>query len=150
MRDRGGLTPLNAHRQLVALNLHCRLECPWQTRAEIAPTMSHKLPDGVHCPGCGGPVERQHRHAADRFFSIFVSLHRYRCLDSQCGWQGIVGRERAPPPAAPNWRSRLLWALVGAALAVAGMTPMLLIGRARPAAKPAAVASVAMARQETD
>jgi hypothetical protein len=78
-------------------------------------------PDGGHCPGCGGPLERVHRHPLDRFLSAFRSLHRYRCCDPACGWEGVVGREEQLGPAAPapGWRGRALWLLGGVGLTLA-------------------------------
>jgi hypothetical protein len=113
---------------------------------------SDKLPDGGHCPGCGGPLERVHRHALDRFVSTFRSVHRYRCTDPQCGWEGVVGRESAGVTAAAlmTWRSRLVWLLGGVALAVAAMTPVLLATRARPAASPTAAAESSGAALQDD
>jgi hypothetical protein len=115
-------------------------------------TTSDKLPDGGHCPGCGGPLERVHRHAVDRFLSAFRSFHRYRCMDPQCGWEGVVGRELAGAPGATamTWGSRLAWLLGGVALAVAGMMPVLLATRARPAASPNAPAASARAEFPDD
>jgi hypothetical protein len=80
-------------------------------------------PDGGHCPGCGGPLERVHRHALDRFLSAFRSMHRYRCCDPDCAWEGVVGREAQPGPPAPagGWRGRVLWMMGGAGITLAAM-----------------------------
>jgi hypothetical protein len=107
--------------------------------------MSHRLPDGGHCPGCGGPLERRHRHALDRLVSVFRSVHRYRCVDPKCGWQGVVGREQQLVAARPGWQGKLVWALVGAGLTAAAMTPVMFVMRARTPAKPVPVAPVASA-----
>lgn len=110
------------------------------------PKIASSLPDGGHCPACGSPLVRLHRHALDRWISVFRSVHRYRCTDATCGWEGVVGREPtgAQPALALTWFARLAWLLGGVVLAVAAMTPVLLANRARPAAKPV-VASAASA-----
>lgn len=68
------------------------------------------LPDGHLCPACGGPIERLHRHALDRWASAFRSVHRYHCINPACGWQGLMGRlpiELPPPPGPSRWAVRL-------------------------------------------
>jgi hypothetical protein len=96
------------------------------------------MPDGGLCPACGSPLLRLHRHALHRWVSFFLSVHRYRCTDAACGWEGVVGRERADPASAtsPTWHGRLAWLMGGVALAMAGMAPVLLITLERPTAKP--------------
>ena len=81
------------------------------------------LPDGHRCPDCGGPIERLHRHALDRWASAFRSVHRYHCLDAACGWEGLLGRlppEHPPVAGRPSWAMRLGWLALGASLAAAG------------------------------
>lgn len=115
---------------------------------------SKQLPDGGHCPGCGGPLEIVHRHALDRFVSVFRSVHRYRCIDPQCGWQGLVGREDTATALtnalakAMTWRSRLMWLLVGAALAMTGMATVLFGEKPRAAPQRLAAVSPDGAPQE--
>lgn len=77
---------------------------------------------GHRCPSCGAPVERVHRHAFDRAWSVFRSMHRYRCVAPACGWEGLLRRFSADsvPDRSAVWRGRLLWLLLGAAVAVAG------------------------------
>jgi len=103
------------------------------------PNAVTRLPDGGHCPACGLPLVRLHRHALDRWISVFRSVHRYRCTDASCGWEGLVGREPTGlhQPAALTWFSRLAWMLGGASLAVAGMTAVWLSQRGRQVARPA-------------
>jgi hypothetical protein len=111
-----------------------------------------ELPDGHRCPDCGGPIERLHRHALDRWASVFRSVHRYRCLDAACGWEGLVGRlpHAAPAvPAASPWRTRLLWLAAGIVVAAAAMQGVRLMKRATTpptAAKSAAATAVDRAR----
>lgn len=88
------------------------------------------MPDGGHCPGCGSPLERVHRHRLDRFLAIFRSIHRYRCTDPECGWEGLVGREPgAPVPAVQTWAGRLAWLSLGAGLASGAMLVTALVTR---------------------
>lgn len=105
------------------------------------------LPDGHRCPDCGGPIERLHRNALDRWASAFRSVHRYHCLDPACGWEGLVGRleRKAPPvPGSSPWASRLLWLTAGATLASAAMLAPRVFKRVQ-AAQPATQAASAAA-----
>jgi hypothetical protein len=79
----------------------------------------------VHaCPQCGGEVSRVHRHLRDRALSFVLRIHRYRCGDPQCGWEGVVSVPRPPSPrrkwlawaSSPTvgWGARVAWMLVGA------------------------------------
>jgi hypothetical protein len=113
--------------------------------SNILNTPSH--PDGAHCPGCGAPLERVHRHALDRFVSMFRSVHRYRCIDPKCNWEGVVGREdvTASLQATLNWRSRLLWMMGGVVLATSGMLAARMVGGTRVASRPAAPAPASAA-----
>jgi len=79
------------------------------------------MPDGRHCPACGGVLERVHRHALDRFVSLFRSVHRYRCTDADCGWHGVLGRDAAGTPLASPWRAHLVWFLIGASCTLAAV-----------------------------
>lgn len=79
------------------------------------------LPDGGHCPACGGPLERTHRHLPDRVISLFRTVHRYRCLDMHCGWTGLLGRDHPSAPASRRWPMAASWFLLGAACALAGV-----------------------------
>jgi len=109
------------------------------------------MPDGEHCPACGLPLVQLHRHALDRWVSLFRSVHRYRCSDSACGWEGVVGREPTSltSAAALSWRGRLAWLLGGVALTMVGMTPVLLASRTRPTASPAAAPASTPALRES-
>jgi len=101
------------------------------------------MPDGGLCPACGSPLLRLHRHALHRWVSVFLSVHRYRCTDAACGWEGVVGREQAGPPRAeaPTWHGRLAWLLGGVALAMAAMMPVLLATQGGPTAKQASASA---------
>jgi len=109
------------------------------------------------CPLCGGVVERVHRHPADRFFALFRTLHRYRCTESGCEWEGIVSDDELREDGGrlvqvpTGWRTRALWFFVGAAVALGGVQAARMYraqvaareaqeARARTAAKQAAIA----------
>lgn len=62
------------------------------------------------CPKCGGQVWQVHRRRLDRWLSSWVRVHRYRCGDARCRWEGNFrsrshGRHEAKTPA---W----VWVLV--------------------------------------
>jgi hypothetical protein len=43
------------------------------------------------CPKCGGSeFSRIHRTRRDRFFGIGMNLHRYRCKNPDCSWEGLA------------------------------------------------------------
>jgi hypothetical protein len=50
------------------------------------------------CPACGERgLVRIRRRAVDRFFSIFVTLWRFRCPHFQCQWQGNLNSSGTLP-----------------------------------------------------
>lgn len=57
----------------------------WRTRHRLL-----TLPrfSDAQCPRCGSELSRIHRRSSDRVLGIFVPLRRYRCKNSECGWQG--------------------------------------------------------------
>lgn len=38
-----------------------------------------------------------HRHPVDRLASRVVKMHRYRCPDDDCGWEGLQRSSRDRP-----------------------------------------------------
>jgi hypothetical protein len=77
----------------------------------------------MHCPVCRNVVERVHRHPLERFISVFYLIHRYRCVQPDCGWEGTLhrdGTEVDPDHARKAAFSRLFWFLLGAAMLYAG------------------------------
>ena len=103
------------------------------------------------CPLCGGELERVHRHLGDRLLAAFRSVHRYQCVNGSCTWEGIVsddlpdegggdGRPRL------TWRARVLWFLIGAAVAVASVQVVRMTMRDQ-AVKKARLAKVTAQRQ---
>lgn len=49
------------------------------------------------CPICGKRnLIRVHRRRLDRLFCVFVKVHRYRCQEYPCTWEG---RLKVPEPA---------------------------------------------------
>ena len=99
----------------------------------------------VHvCPECGQRVTRVHRHFADRWVALFLRVHRYRCSNPVCGWEGIVSRPATPVATygTLTWAARFTWMSVGALCAVAVMGSFELYRRFdAPAAKSPLVAA---------
>ncbi len=90
----------------------------------------------VHaCPQCGAKVWRVHRHLSDQLASLFKNVHRYRCRDVDCGWEGTFAR---PPRRTATRRSLVArWTLAGLAaslvvMAVIRLHPDLRVVEARP------------------
>lgn len=78
----------------------------------------------VHaCPQCGGAVVRVHRHLGDRLIGMLQSVHRYRCNNADCSWEGIVStpvvRQTRAGRGVPMWAMRLGWMAIGVAAAMA-------------------------------
>ncbi len=48
------------------------------------------------CPRCGQELHRIHRMPLDKFISRFVHVHRYRCANPRCRWEGILRRQHRP------------------------------------------------------
>jgi hypothetical protein len=40
------------------------------------------------CPDCDGPLTQTPRRLVDRAMSVFVSMHRYRCPNFLCTFEG--------------------------------------------------------------
>jgi hypothetical protein len=40
------------------------------------------------CPVCDGPLTQTPRRLVDRALSVFVSMHRYRCPNFLCAFEG--------------------------------------------------------------
>jgi predicted RNA-binding Zn-ribbon protein involved in translation (DUF1610 family) len=65
------------------------------------------------CPQCGANVWRVHRQLSDRVASLFRNVHRYRCREVDCGWEGTIAR---PPRRTAARRSTFArWTLAGLA-----------------------------------
>lgn len=47
-----------------------------------------------YCPNCSGPIMRVHRNLWDRLLgaTFFPEARRYRCVDTKCGWSGLLRR----------------------------------------------------------
>ena len=51
------------------------------------------------CPSCRGPAYRIRRRVIDRFVSLILPRHRFRCGVIGCGWEGrlpVGGASWAP------------------------------------------------------
>ncbi len=44
----------------------------------------------IGCPRCGNDVVRIPRRLLDRLYSLFVPVHRYRCRQHACQWEGRI------------------------------------------------------------
>jgi hypothetical protein len=51
------------------------------------------------CPCCQGRLLRTWRRPGDRILNFFVALHRYRCQEHHCRWEGNIRRSRTSPSA---------------------------------------------------
>jgi predicted RNA-binding Zn-ribbon protein involved in translation (DUF1610 family) len=114
----------------------------------------------VHaCPECGQTVGRVHRHLRDRLMAIGLRVHRYRCTNPECRWEGIVSIPRPPSPprnwfawiSAPSasWGARLGWMAVGAVCALAPIEgTRWLVQRQRDRAAETAAASLRAAEPQ--
>ena len=80
------------------------------------------------CPECAGVLVRTSRLPLDRLMSLFKPVHRYRCQDFACHWEGQLPIDRLAI-AHGDWmeeadRPRLtvaalvFWAIIVAALVV--------------------------------
>jgi hypothetical protein len=43
----------------------------------------------LRCPQCNGEIYRVHRHAVDRWISLYMPVQRYRCANDQCLWHDL-------------------------------------------------------------
>lgn len=48
------------------------------------------LANQSECPLCQGPAYRVRRRVIDRFVSLLMRRHRYRCAAIGCGWEGTL------------------------------------------------------------
>ncbi len=53
--------------------------------------------DRPACPRCGADLVRVRRRLVDRLLSLFAPVHRYRCRQHDCQWEGTI-RVAAPDP----------------------------------------------------
>lgn len=44
--------------------------------------------DRFRCPRCGDLAYRARRSLLDKFISRFRLVHRYRCSNARCTWEG--------------------------------------------------------------
>lgn len=70
----------------------------------MARSDSGKMPLDRHhgnhpvCPVCQGNLARVPRRLSDRFVSIFMLVHRYRCCSMPCNWEGTLRVPYVPGP----------------------------------------------------
>lgn len=48
------------------------------------------------CPRCNGSAYRVHRRFVDLLISMFITVSRYRCRSSDCGWEGNLRVKQHP------------------------------------------------------
>jgi hypothetical protein len=51
---------------------------------------------GRSCPRCNGAVYRVPRRFIDRCVSLFKPVHRYRCSEMGCQWEGNLPAKQGP------------------------------------------------------
>jgi len=74
--------------------------------------MAHHL-----CPDCGGPLRQVHRRAFDRLVTLFYRVHRYRCSNADCGWEGLLRSQRhKAKKKQPQWYVWVVLVLLGVAI----------------------------------
>ena len=105
-------------------------------------------PDGGLCPSCGSSLERVHRHALDRWISVFRTVHRYRCTSPSCGWTGVLGRDAGTAAPAPRRWLPLIVSFAAGILVAAAAVQVLRMSRSTPDPAPDQIAlSQGVARQ---
>ena len=62
---------------------------------EFRPEAGYSSP-GCTCPRCNGPAIRIPRRWVDLLMSAFISVNRYRCPSTACGWEGNLRVKRHP------------------------------------------------------
>jgi hypothetical protein len=68
-------------------------------RHRAAQWTSHgRISHGRSCPCCHGPVYRVPRRFVDRCLSLFMPVHRYRCGEMGCSWEGNLQAQQPPRP----------------------------------------------------
>lgn len=67
------------------------------SQAHLIPSSLPQAVYGGVCPRCNGAAYRIHRRPCDRFFSIFLPVHRYRCGSMGCDWEGNLLAAQAVP-----------------------------------------------------
>ena len=93
------------------------------------------------CPLCSSELRRTWRRPVERFTSLFLPLHRYRCGNFSCQWEGnfrvhALSAKGAVTPAAARPASKpvsqKLPALVASACALVGVLVVILVGSQWP------------------
>ncbi|NMF98247.1 hypothetical protein GPA27_12715 [Aromatoleum toluolicum] len=75
------------------------------TAMSAAPTIDTHHPNDIYrsahrhaCPRCMGSVYRVPRRFVDLLLSVFVPVHRYRCDEMGCTWEGNLRTTRQSGP----------------------------------------------------
>jgi len=74
--------------------------CVPSTTGTSRPGADGPAPPARTCPRCNGSVYRVPRRVVDRLLSVFVAVHRHRCDEMGCYWEGnlrnLPATQRAP------------------------------------------------------
>lgn len=82
--------------------------------AYLRPQVGRPLPTVANgtshhrCPRCDGRLIRAWRRPVDRFMCNFVPLHRYRCGDFSCQWEGNLRTARGKESQNDNERPLMM------------------------------------------
>jgi len=69
------------------------------------------------CSVCGSPLRQIHRRTFDRLINQFYRVHRYRCLNSECQWTGLLHSKRhKAKKKEPRWCVWVLLVFLGVAI----------------------------------
>jgi hypothetical protein len=69
------------------------------------------------CPVCGSPLRQINRRTFDRLINQFYRVHRYRCSNADCRWEGLLHSKRyKAKKRKPQWWAWVLIALLGIAI----------------------------------
>jgi hypothetical protein len=58
-------------------------------------TYSNAEDGRLTCPQCGHALIRVARRPIDRLFSLFTMVHRFRCRNHECRWEGNIRSRHA-------------------------------------------------------
>jgi hypothetical protein len=68
---------------------------PFMTRYRRPDGTGYSAPECA-CPRCNGPAIRVPRRFVDLLISMFITVSRFRCSSTDCGWEGNLRVKRHP------------------------------------------------------